>query len=61
MKINPMTDRIVSITVQDFNVCGTVILKNSFTIQNPASFTWESTSEPAPVAKTTSSTFALGF
>ena len=35
-------------------------VKEFFTIQKPASFTWDSTMEPAPVASTTSSTLAPG-
>src|SRR5437016_10265573 len=45
---------IVSATVHVFSVCGTVMLKNSLISQNPASFTCESISEPAPVARTRS-------
>src|SRR5918992_3309390 len=52
---SPATPMIVSATVQVLSVCGTVMLKNSLMSQKPASFTWESTREPAPVASTSSS------
>src|SRR5450759_1391728 len=52
---SPATPMMVSATVHVFSVCGTVILKNSLMSQKPESFTCESTSEPAPVASTSSS------
>src|SRR2546426_4258103 len=55
VKPNPATPMIVSATVHVFSVCGTVMLKNSLMSQKPESFTCDSTSEPAPVASTSSS------
>src|SRR5258705_1625937 len=55
VKPSPATPMIVSATVQVLSVCGTVMLKNSLMSQNPASFTCDNTSEPAPVASTSSS------
>ena len=46
---------IVSATVHVLSVCCTVMLKNSLMSQNPESLTCDSTSEPAPVASTSSS------
>src|SRR5260370_667387 len=51
---------IVSITVQLFNVCATVMLKYSFTIQNPPSLTCDRIVEPAPIATTSNSKFSPG-
>src|SRR5476649_638191 len=50
----------VSATVHVLSVCGTVILKNSLMSQNPVSFTCDNTSEPAPVASTSSSACVPG-
>src|SRR3954466_3724013 len=60
VKPNPATPIIVSATVQVLKVCGTVMLKNSLISQNPASFTCESISAPAPVASTSSSALVPG-
>src|SRR5689334_24980153 len=46
---------IVSATVHVLSVWGTDILKNSLISQKPASLTCDSISEPAPVARTSSS------
>ena len=51
---------IVSSTVHVATVCGTVMLKYSFTSQNPPSFTCEAMSEPAPIATTISSLLTSG-
>jgi hypothetical protein len=48
-----MTEMMVSITDQVLMVCHTVRPKYSFTSQNPASFTCEKNSDPAPTARTT--------
>src|SRR5258705_1227036 len=56
----PAMPMIVSATVHVFSVCGTVMLKNSLISQKPASFTCDSTREPAPVASTSSSAFVPG-
>src|SRR5882757_3875275 len=53
-------EMIVSITVHVFNVCVTDMLKYSFTSQKPPSLTWDSTSEPAPIATTTNSSLTPG-
>lgn len=47
---NPVTEMIVSSTVQIFNVCFTFKSKYSLNIQNPASLTCDAASEPAPIA-----------
>ena len=49
------TEIIVSHTDHVLSVCATVMLKYSFTSQNPPSLTWEKISEPAPVAIASSS------
>ncbi len=51
---------IVSATVHVFSVCWTVMLKNSLMSQKPESFTCDSTSDPAPVASTSSSACVPG-
>src|ERR1700756_3978030 len=52
---SPATEIIVSQIDQVFIVCGTLMLKYSFTSQNPPSFTCEKISEPAPFAIASSS------
>ena len=52
----PDTDMIVSSNDQVRNVSFTVKPKYSLNIQNPASFTWERITLPAPIASTTSAT-----
>src|SRR5919112_5190990 len=53
---SPVTDSTVSMIDQLLTVWPTVMPKYSFTSQNPASFTCEKNSEPAPTASTTSDT-----
>jgi hypothetical protein len=55
VRISAVIEIIVSQTDQVFIVCTMLILKYSFTSQNPPSFTWEKISEPAPVAMANSS------
>src|ERR1051326_3387649 len=55
VKPRPATPMIVSATVHVSSVWGTLMSKNSFTSQKPASLTCDSTSDPAPVASTSSS------
>src|SRR3712207_4919469 len=55
-KTRPATDSTVSINDHVLMVCPTDMPKNSLTIQNPASLTWEKNTEPAPTASTTSET-----
>src|ERR1700684_2993672 len=55
VKISAITEMIVSQTDQVFMVCATLMLKYSFTSQNPPSFTCEKISDPAPVAIANSS------
>ncbi len=52
IKAIPVIDVITFITVQLRSVCGTVMPKYSFTIQNPASFTCERQVPPAQSART---------
>ena len=56
----PATETIVSITVQVASVCGTLMLRYSFTSQNPPSLTCDAMSEPAPIATTSSSLLTSG-
>src|SRR3954469_5370453 len=60
MNASPATPMIVSATVHVLSVCGTVMLKNSLISQKPESLTCDSTSDPAPVASTSSSAFVPG-
>ena len=53
MTIKPVTEIIVSSTVQIWKVCLTDKSKNSLKIQNPASLTWEAINDPAPMANAT--------
>ena len=46
---------IISIIVQDKNVCFRVNLKNSLNIQKPESLMWEPNTLPAPTARTINS------
>ena len=55
MNSSATTEINVSQTVQVLKVCVTVMLKYSFTSQNPPSFTCERISEPGPVVSTSSS------
>src|ERR1044071_9703154 len=53
--IKPNTDMVVSITVQERNVCFKVRLKNSLNIQKPESFICDPNTLPAPTASTINS------
>ena len=48
----PTTDETIFIAVHDFRVCGTVIPKYWFTIQNPESLTCENAVPPQQRAST---------
>src|SRR5690606_26176601 len=52
---SPTIEMVVSITVQEANVCFMDRLKNSLNIQNAESLTWEPNTLPAPTASTISS------
>src|ERR1700728_1151303 len=52
---SPMTESMVSLVDQVFIVSATLMLKYSFTSQNPPSLTWEKMSAPAPVAMASNS------
>src|SRR6187549_3837997 len=53
--INPRTEMVVSITVQDKKVCFKERLKNSLNIQKPESFTCDPNTLPVPTASTINS------
>lgn len=53
----PETEIIVSNNDHVKNVSFTVKPKYSLNIQNPASFTWDKITLPAPIASTTNATF----
>ena len=57
---SPRIDTIVSRTVHVATVCGTLMLKYSFTSQKPPSLTWLAMSEPAPIATTSRSLLTPG-
>ena len=60
MRMIPVIDATDESTVYVANVSFNDKPKNSFTIQNPGSLTWEANAVPAPVARATKAKFASG-